>query len=78
MATNAWDKAVVLAEHLKRRKELYEARGPETKAGVAGGRGREKIASEIISFAIDTATKTGVRSCMKQEGRRRSTTVANS
>lgn len=52
------------AEHLLERKELYEARWPETKAGVAGGkaggRGREKIASEIISFAIDTAAKTGV------------------
>ena len=62
---------------MKRRKELYEARWPETKAGVAGGiasgasrRGEDRT-SEIISFVQDTAAKTGVRSCMRLNGRRR-------
>ena len=48
---------------LARRKEIYEALHPEAKRGVAGGktggRGREKIASDKLSFAIDTAAKTG-------------------
>jgi len=56
--------------HLKRRKEIYEELNPETKHGVvgglAGGRGRSKIATEIISvakkpsFSKDTSNKIGV------------------
>ncbi len=51
------------ADQLKRRKELYEARHPETKAGVAGGKARQgkgKSATKMISFADDTAAKSGV------------------
>lgn len=52
------------SEHLARRKAIYEAQHPETKAGVAGGKagGRGRIAnadSAPASFAADTATKTG-------------------
>lgn len=52
-------------ELLARRKAIYEERNPETKAGTAGAnasnaaQGREH-ASEIISFATDTAAKTGL------------------
>ena len=45
---------------LKERKRIYEELHPETKAGVAGGKARQGSASEIISFANDTAIKTGV------------------
>ena len=50
---------------LKRRKEIYEALHLETKAKVAGANASNAVqgkqhASEIISFASDTATKTGV------------------
>ncbi len=51
------------ADQLKRRKELYEARYPETKAGVAGGKARQgkgKSATQMISFADEVAAKTGV------------------
>jgi Tfp pilus assembly protein FimT len=49
---------------LARRKEIYEARWPETRAKVSGARasnkkqGKTHDASEIISFADDTAAKT--------------------
>jgi hypothetical protein len=33
---------------------------PETKKGVAGGKARQGSANEIISFAGNTSTKTGV------------------
>jgi len=51
------------AEHLYRRKEIYEAMHPETKHGGAPGKagGGKKPKDEIISsFASDTASKTGV------------------
>jgi len=48
---------------MARRKEIYLELHPETKAGVAGGKtggnGREKVANDILSFATDTAAKTG-------------------
>lgn len=50
------------SEHLKRRKELYEARHPETKRGgdygnqYTGGRSR---LNDTVSFSQDTAAKTG-------------------
>jgi len=47
------------AEILKKRKEIYEAKYPESKQYVAGGKIRQKPASEIISFATDTANKVG-------------------
>lgn len=52
------------AEHLKRRKEIYEAKYPETKHG--GDRRSEEAKSRrndfvlIPSFAEDTAAKLGV------------------
>jgi len=46
-------------ELLARRKAIYEQKHPETRAGVAGAEARHH-ATEIISFADDTATKTGV------------------
>ena len=47
-------------DYLKRRKAIYEELHPETKAGVAGGKARQNSASEIISFAGDTANKIGI------------------
>jgi len=47
-------------EAMKRRKEIYEAKYPETKAHIAGGKARQGSATEIISFAEDTANKLGV------------------
>ena len=44
---------------LKRRKELYEALHPETKAHKAGGHAKHGSASDKMSFAVDTAAKTG-------------------
>src|SRR5690606_11696935 len=56
--------ALERAEHLKRRKEIYEALHPETKSvTVRGGPGRGKKTEEIISsvsFAEDTAAKAKV------------------
>jgi len=54
------------AEHLKRRKEIYEAKYPEAKAGVRRAYGMHRAlghdVDEIISptFVEDTATKLGV------------------
>jgi len=48
------------AEQLKRRKEIYEAKYPESKSYVIGGKIRQNSANEIISFARDTASKIGV------------------
>ena len=52
-------------QHLSRRKELYEAKNPETKQGAqGGGKGgkgtRRKTENEKISFSVDTAAKMGV------------------
>ena len=47
-------------DYLRRRKEIYEAMYPETRHGVAGGKARQGSATEIISFAEDTAQKSGV------------------
>ena len=54
------------ADHLARRKEIYEALHPLSRAGAAGAqvsnrtRHGHDATSEIISFAADTANKTGV------------------
>ena len=44
-------------EQLRRRKEIYEAKHPETRGGVAGGHAKHGSATEIISFADDAASK---------------------
>lgn len=51
--------ALERGEWLLERKSIYEELFPETVAGVAGGLARHGSASEIISFAEDTADKTG-------------------
>ena len=53
---NPLDRAVFLAE----RKAIYEALHPETKAGVAGGKARQGSATDIMSFARDTAERIGL------------------
>lgn len=60
------------AEHLERRKAIYEAMHPETKSvTVRGGPGRGKKTDgniPTVSFTVDTASKTGVsRSTVEQE-----------
>lgn len=60
--------ATTRADALKRRKELYEAKHPESRANVrggkSGGKGRPKSASDNVSlakpFAVDAARKLGV------------------
>ena len=59
--------ALERAEQLKRRKEIYEARHPEAKAGIKRAAGMNKSlgrdVAEIISatsFTADTAAKVGV------------------
>lgn len=53
------------SEHLARRKAIYEAQHPETKAGKAGGkasgiaRGTSAESAFVQSFTADTAAKTG-------------------
>jgi N6-adenosine-specific RNA methylase IME4/ParB-like chromosome segregation protein Spo0J len=47
-------------EQLSKRKKIYEQLHPETKAGTAGAMAKHGSATEIISFAEDTAEKTGV------------------
>lgn len=59
------------AEHLARRKEIYEALFPETKRGAHGGRGGKKLDPDSGSnsaFVDDTAKKTGrARSKISEE-----------
>jgi len=43
----------------QRRKEIYEALHPETRAQVAGGRGRQGTASENFAFAEETSARSG-------------------
>ena len=45
---------------MRRRKDIHIALHPETRAGVAGGKARQGAASDNLSFAADTAAKTGV------------------
>lgn len=52
--------ALELAGELKRRKEVYEALHPDTRKGVAGGKARQGTATDNLSFAEDTAKKTGL------------------
>ena len=47
------------AEHLARRKQIYEVLHPEAKHGTAGARAKHGAANEIVSFAEDTAAKIG-------------------
>ena len=53
---------------LRRRKEIYEIKFPETKQGIAGGKARQNSASEKNSFAKDTALKTGLSPRTIQQG----------
>jgi ParB-like chromosome segregation protein Spo0J len=59
------------AEHLRRRKELYEALHPEVKHGGAPGKaggGKDKAkGARVASFAADTAKKTGLSERTVQE-----------
>ncbi len=55
-------------EQLLRRKKIYEAKYPETRRGVAGGKARQGSASEIVSFADDAAARMDVtRRTVQQE-----------
>lgn len=55
----------------RRRKVAYEALHPETRAHVAGGLARQGAASDKLSFAADTAVKTGVdRRTVERDSRR--------
>ncbi|MEO0034383.1 MAG: hypothetical protein RLZZ501_406 [Pseudomonadota bacterium] len=53
---NPLDRAVFLAE----RKTIYERLFPETKAGVAGAEAKHGRATDIMSFAADTAERCGL------------------
>ncbi len=53
---NPLDRAVFLAE----RKDLYLRLHPETAAGTAGGKARQNSATDIMSFAADTAARCGL------------------
>ncbi len=53
---NPLDRATFLHE----RKSLYERLHPDTKAGVAGGKARQGAATDIMSFAADTAERVGL------------------
>lgn len=45
---------------LRNRKVIYEALHPETRQHVAGGHAKAGTATDTVSFAADTAAKTGV------------------
>jgi hypothetical protein len=47
------------AEHLAERKRLYLLKHPETRRGTAGASAKHGSANEMISFAADSAQKTG-------------------
>jgi len=50
-------------EHLVERKRLYLLKHPDTAAGVAGGKARQRSATETVSvaaFATETAGRLGV------------------
>jgi ParB family chromosome partitioning protein len=53
---NPLDRATFLFE----RKAIYERLHPETRAGVAGGKARQGAATDIMSFARDTAERVGL------------------
>jgi hypothetical protein len=65
------------AEHLARRKDIYVARHPETRAGAAGGHGKHGSATDNLSFAADTASKTGLDERTIQRAVRRSDRIAS-
>jgi ParB family chromosome partitioning protein len=46
-------------EQLAERQSIYQVLHPETRRGVAGARARHGSANEVLSFAEDTAAKTG-------------------
>src|SRR5262249_47234281 len=64
------------AQHLARRKELYEAKYPETRAGVAGAEAKHRGATDKLSFAADTAAKTGQSERNIQRATRRGEKIA--
>ena len=47
-------------EHTAERKRLYVLKHPDTAQHIAGGKARQKSATDKMSFAADTAQKTGV------------------
>lgn len=52
--------ALERAEALAELKRVYEALYPDTRKGVAGGKARQKTATEIFSFAVAAAEATGL------------------
>lgn len=51
--------ALERCEALHALKQAYEKQYPDTRKGVAGGKARQKTATEIFSFAVATAQATG-------------------
>lgn len=51
--------ALERCEALHTLKQAYEVLHPDTRKGVAGGKARQKTATEIFSFAVATAQATG-------------------
>ena len=70
------------AEHLKKRKELYEMKHPETQHGVAGGKASgsarrgEVGTNENISFVQNTSEKTGKTERSIQQSVRRANNIS--
>lgn len=65
------------ARFLARRKELYEIKHPQTRHGVAGAEAKHRGADDNLSFASDTATKTGESERTIQRAVRRGEKIAD-
>jgi len=65
------------ARFLARRKELYEIKHPETRHGTAGAEAKHRGADDNLSFAADTAAKTGESERTVQRKVRRAEKIAD-